>query len=341
MAGAVVVAGVVVGRFAYRNLDTYDRHRAAVEKAGFVEKQATVNGVLFNYAEGPARPGAPALLIIPGQGSDWRSFGRVLPELTRDFHVFAVDVHGHGGTSRALGRYQARQVGADLREFLVQVVQQPAVVSGHSSGGQLAAWLAVNAPDQVRAVLLEDPPMLTTLLPRAKNTWNWQDLATSCHHFLAEHPDGKGDFVAYAWEHQLMWKYFGGGATGLKKAGLEQRRQHPDRPIRLWWFPGADFQRSLAAYDPHFGDAFYTGAWDEGFDHEATLRAIGQPTIYVHAKVDYDGDILRGAADDNDAHRITELLPNERFVQTATGHDVHNEVPREFIGWLRELKHRI
>lgn len=64
------------------------------------------------------------------------------------------------------------------------MISQPVVVSGHSSGGQLAAWLAGHRPDLISAVVLEDPPLFTTLLPRAKQTWNWVDLATTCHDFL-------------------------------------------------------------------------------------------------------------------------------------------------------------
>lgn len=341
LALVMVIAGALIGRWAHHNLDTYDRHREKVENAGYVEKRATVNQITFNYAEGPAN--GPALLIIPGQGSDWKSFGKVLPELAEDFHVFVIDPHGHGLTDRTIDRYTAVQVGADLQQFLIEVVGEPAIVSGHSSGGQLAAWLGANAPDQVSAVLLEDPPMLTTLLPRAEKTWNWVDLATNCHDFLAQYPGypAEGDFAAYAWEHQYMWKYFGDGAERMKRSGVEQRRDNPEQPIRVWWFPGNDYRRSLTMYDPRFGDAFYTGAWDEGFDHEDTLRRIGQPTLHLHATVDYDGEILRGAADDEDAARIMELLPNATYRKTTTGHDIHNEDPRGFIDALRELKGRL
>jgi pimeloyl-ACP methyl ester carboxylesterase len=58
------------------------------------------------------------------------------------------------------------------------VIGETAVVSGHSSGGLLAVWLAANAPDTVRGVILEDPPLFTTTLPRAEKTWNYVDLAT-------------------------------------------------------------------------------------------------------------------------------------------------------------------
>ena len=343
LAIGLVAGGAFIGRFAYNNLETYDRFAAKVEKAGFVEKQAVIDGVTLNYAEGPAN-GQPPLLIIPGQGSDWKSYGEVLPDLADEVHVYAIDPHGHGRSDRAPDRYKARLIADDLHRFLIEVIGEPTIVVGHSSGGQLAALLGANAPHQVSAVLLEDPPMFTTLLPRALNTWNYRDLATSTHNYLEEnpdYPDNSADLPASLWEHQLMWKYFGDGAKNLQAAGVKQRAEHPDRPIKVWWFPGADYQRSLTMYDPRFGDAFYTGAWNDGFDHEETLRSIEQPTTYMHAKVDYDGEILRGAADDDDAARSMALLPNATFVQTDTGHGIHNDDPKLFVDELLKLKARV
>lgn len=337
---SAAAAIAALGRFAYRNTATYKRVRPAVERAGFVENTVDVDGVVLNYAEGPRTPGAPPLLLLHGQASDWKSYGEVLPQLAGDFHVVAVDIPGHGGSDRTPGRYTAVEIGRLLSRFIETLGLRGVIVSGHSSGGQLAAWLGANRPDRIAAVHLEDPPMFTTLPDRAPRTWNFVDLATACHGYLADHPGGEGDFVAYYWEHQYMWKYFGDSADRMRRAGLKLHATHPDRPLAPWWMPGADQRRSLMSYDPRFGDAFYTGAWDTGFDHEATLRAITQPSVYLHAKIDYDGLILRGAADDDDAARIASLLPDTDFIQTRTGHGIHNEAPGLFVRSLRSLAER-
>ena len=53
--GAVVVAaGVAIGFYCDNNLHAEERMIAKARDAGFVEKQATVNGATINYAEGPA-----------------------------------------------------------------------------------------------------------------------------------------------------------------------------------------------------------------------------------------------------------------------------------------------
>lgn len=61
-----MAAGYVVN-----NLKYFDWGMAHVWKASYAEKQATINGSVMNYAEGPDN--GPALLLIHGQSVDLRS----------------------------------------------------------------------------------------------------------------------------------------------------------------------------------------------------------------------------------------------------------------------------
>src|SRR5262249_2106816 len=49
----------------------------------------------------------------------------------------------------------------DAVSFLRDEIKRPAVVYGHSLGAMVAAAVATEAPDLVRAVILEDPPFDT------------------------------------------------------------------------------------------------------------------------------------------------------------------------------------
>jgi pimeloyl-ACP methyl ester carboxylesterase len=180
----------------------------SVWDAGYLEHQATVNGSVVNYAEGPNN--GPALLLIHGQGTDWKSYYPALPALAASFHVFAVDVYGHGGSARVPAKYTNVAIGADLTEFISEVIGTQTIVTGHSSGGLICAWMAAHSPQWVRAVVLEDPPLLATTLPRAQSTWNWVDLASTCHGFLAS---GESDFVAYLVRGARIWTFFGEAPT--------------------------------------------------------------------------------------------------------------------------------
>nr|WP_315990523.1 alpha/beta hydrolase [Desulforamulus aquiferis] len=96
--------------------------------------------------------------MIHGQGVTWENYSVVLPELSEYYHILAVDCHGHGKSSKNPEKYSAEEMGKDFVWFLKKVVGEPMVVSGHSSGGLLAAWLAANSPENILGIVLEDPP---------------------------------------------------------------------------------------------------------------------------------------------------------------------------------------
>ncbi|MBN1412120.1 MAG: alpha/beta hydrolase [Spirochaetales bacterium] len=61
----------------------------------------------------------------------------------------------------------AGRIGTDLGDFMAKVKGEPVSITGNSSGGLLAAWLAANRPEKVNAVLLEDPPLFCQRQSRA------------------------------------------------------------------------------------------------------------------------------------------------------------------------------
>lgn len=338
-AGVAASAATAVGGWALWNLKASDLAQRRTRSAGFTESSVEVNGTTLNYALGPTTDG-PALLLVHGQGVDWQSYARALPALAEELSVFAVDVHGHGRSARDPEKYSAEAIGADLACFIEMVIRELVIVSGHSSGGQLAAWLAGNRPDLIRAAVLEDPPLFTTLLPRAKKTWNWVDLASICHEFLRSE---ETNWPAFSFAHQKLWSFFGDSADRIISSGLVRHSRHPDRPIQLFFMPPGwnDMQRALVNYDPRFGEAFYTGTWDQGFDHEQTLRGIEAPTVLVHARWKYGPDgILQGAIDDDDARRIASLIEDVEVVEVDSGHNVHGEKTDQFVEIIRHIGRR-
>lgn len=342
--GALALAGAAAcGGYLWRNVTYFRRDMHRVERANFAVHQATVDETILNYAEGPDH--GPPLLLIPGQTMDWQNYARVLPELARHFHVFAVDVHGHGGSSRAPHKYTNAAVAQDLAVFIESVIGRPAVVAGHSSGGLIATWLAAHASGRVRAVLLEDPPFLTTHLPRAEQTFNWIDLATNCHTFLAAHAADPGydDFVAHHLAHAAIWDLFGDGADRFREAAVAERRRHPGEPVLLRLMPPLlnESFRALDSYDPRFGEAFYTASWHDDWDEEASLAAIAVPALYVHTKVLHDDNgVLLGAASNAEAEAAAALIPGGEFVRVDSGHGFHFEQPRAYVRTLREFTAR-
>lgn len=329
LAGALALLALGIGTFMLHTMTYYKRNMTAVWRAGFVEKQVIINGREINYAEGPDN--GPPLLLIHGQAADWQNYARVLPELADHYHVFAVDCYGHGRSARAPENYSAAALGSDLAQFIREVIGETAVVSGHSSGGQLALWLAANAPDTVRGVVLEDPPLFTTTLPRAEKTWNYVDLATTAYNFVHS---GETDFVTYQVQHGKFYTLFKELQPRLTQSVLAYRARHPHEPVKVFYMPPVmnELWRGVHTYDPRFGAAFYDGSWNDGFDQADALSRISVPAVLIHTNWRYDeAGILMAAMDDKDAELARSLIPDVQFIKVDSGHGFHFEKPGDFV----------
>ena len=325
LAAALVLAATGYG---VRNLAYASWDCSRVTRAGFVEHQVRVDGSLLNYAEGPDN--GPVMLLTHGQLTDWRSWNRVLPELSQRYHIFAMDCYGHGRSAHDSVKYSAKALAADLHQFLTQVVGDSAIVIGHSSGGLIAARLAADAPDHVRGVVLEDPPFFSSVLPRAENTFNHVGLATTAHEFLRS---GDRDFTAYYIRHDAMWDLFKGAKDRIQRSALSALDKNPDEPPRLIYAPPSfnELLRAIRTYDPRFGEAFYDNTFHEDFDHADTLARITVPAVLIHTNWTYDDNgILLAAMSGDDAERARALIAEVEFHKVDSGHGFHVEEPDHF-----------
>ena len=119
-----------------------------------IEEKSFDNGEFaLNYAEGPE--GGPPLLLLHGTGNRWQAFIRLIPSLSTRWHVYALDLRGHGKSGRAphygFGYYCEDAVG-----FIDEVIREPTVIFGHSLGGRMALTIAANHPTKTRAIILGD-----------------------------------------------------------------------------------------------------------------------------------------------------------------------------------------
>jgi len=321
-----------------RNTTYWQRARRALDRAGFVEKSAMIDGAKLHYAQGPNN--GPALLLIHGQMKDWTTYMRVLPQLAKRFQVYAVDCYGHGGSERAVQRYSNVAMGRDLAVFLRTVIAQPAIVCGNSSGGLLGVQIANEAPELVRKLILEDPPFFSSLPPRFEHTAGY-DLPRIAHDFL---DSNETDFSAYYVSRSAFIGLFGDLAPTMIRSALAQRARQPPQPIHWWFMPPAvnDMFRVLDYYDPRFGEEFYTGTWHRDFDHAQALAALKVPTVLLHAnwQLDASGTTLLGAMDDADAARAADLVDDVDFRRVDAGHAVHFDKPRLFIKIVEDVANK-
>jgi pimeloyl-ACP methyl ester carboxylesterase len=110
-------------------------------------------GVRLRYAEQGDPHGHPVILLH-GYSDSWFSFSRVLPLLDRRYHVYALDLRGHGESDRPEGGYDMRVLGADVVAFMNAERLARVTVVGHSMGSMVAQQVALAVPERVARLVL-------------------------------------------------------------------------------------------------------------------------------------------------------------------------------------------
>jgi pimeloyl-ACP methyl ester carboxylesterase len=125
------------------------------EATMLTEKTFATGNMTLHYVEGPA--GGRPLLMLHGITLRWQNFLSVLPLFSCRYHTYALDLRGHGHSSRATGAYRIEEYAEDVIQFLRAQVTAPAVLLGFSLGAEIAIQVAATAPELTRAIVLEEP----------------------------------------------------------------------------------------------------------------------------------------------------------------------------------------
>jgi pimeloyl-ACP methyl ester carboxylesterase len=323
-------------------LEAQDRASIFVPHA-FPEQLVDLGEIRMNYATAGA-PERPALLLVPAQTESWWGYESVMSVLAEHFQVFAIDLRGQGRSSWTPGRYTLDNMGNDLVRFIDLVIGRPTIVSGNSSGGLLAAWLAAYAkPGQVQGALCEDPPFFAS------------EANPACGHSIRQ---AMGPMFA------LSSKWLGdqwsvGDWAGMQAAApkelprrvavaLGRMRATVGQPVDGAGSAPVEPPQNMKEYDPEWARAFWTGAATAGCDHARMLAAVKAPVLLTHhyRAIDADTAGLMGAISDEQARRVGELVvsagePFEYVNLPDMAHAMHVQDPELFtrllLDWSRTL----
>ena len=122
---------------------------------GFTDHTIDTGEVEIAYSTGPDN--GPTLLLLHGLTDRRDAFPTVIDTLDEMHRVVAIDQRGHGYSGRTPGHYSNDDHARDIRYILENVCQSPTVVWGHSMGGANAIAMAADPPEQLKALILEDP----------------------------------------------------------------------------------------------------------------------------------------------------------------------------------------
>jgi pimeloyl-ACP methyl ester carboxylesterase len=97
---------------------------------------------------------APALLFLHGYADSWRSVEPLIPYLSKNFRIYALDQRGHGQTDDDFDRFTIDDFAADAADFIRWVIERPVILVGHSFGSLVAQRVAVEHKDLVSRLVL-------------------------------------------------------------------------------------------------------------------------------------------------------------------------------------------
>ena len=330
----IVILLVAFGGYWYHNLHWYDKYQKALDKVGAEEKQfALSNGNIINYGE--VRNDKPALLLIHGQMSVWEDYALVMPELCKNWHIYAVDVYGHGESSHDESLYYIDVNGDDIITFINEVIGEPTVVAGHSNGALTAAYIAAYGGENIAGAVLEDPPVFSTEGEGWEQSFAYLDTYKNLH-------DYNNSDITECWEaYYLRHCYWGqlfmkDSMPKLADYAQSYQENHPDEPVKIGFLPSSIWYvfQFAQEYDFAYGERFYDLTWNHGLTHEQILSDIDVPCVYIHAKenIAEDGTYLCAASREQAERAVSYIGDNCRLIETSNSdHIIHTVHMEEYI----------
>ncbi len=258
-----------------------------------VESRLEIGDRHINYVEGPNS--GPPLLLIHGISGRWQDWDSVSDAFATDWHVFSVDLRGHGKSSWTSEGYHWRYYAYDQIEFIERVIGDPAFVIGHSLGASTALGLNAERPDLVRAAVYEDPPLF---VHRRWEGNQFRNGFSATLEVLEANPD----------------------LQTLVDHVKETNPEYDDDRCQ-------DCATKLLAMDPEVFRSTLSGRARANWRSEDLLARAEAPGLLLQAEPS-----LGAALWDEEAVEAMRLLPQAEFEKwDDSGHGMHNSFPERFI----------
>ena len=118
----------------------------------------STDGINLHYVMGGT--GQP-ILLWHGFLETWYCWRKIMPQLARQYTVIVPDMRGYGDSDKPTDGYDAQTLADDFRELVRHLGFDKITLVAHDMGAPTALVYAGQHPDEVRAVVYLDEPVLT------------------------------------------------------------------------------------------------------------------------------------------------------------------------------------
>ena len=126
--------------------------------AGLEESSIQVGDLNIAYLHNSESVDGDTIVLIHGFGANKDNWTRLANELTDQFNIYAIDLPGHGDSSKPLDLgYRFEDQVSHVSKILKALGIEQTHMMGNSMGGAITALYAATYPDQIRTAVLFDP----------------------------------------------------------------------------------------------------------------------------------------------------------------------------------------
>ncbi len=123
-------------------------------------KTTFINEPIFNSTIHVVESGnknKQTILLVHGLNQEGHeTWWEVIPALSQDYHVLALDLPGFGQSSKPKGRYSPTNYAKVINWLVKEYTNKPVIAVGHSMGGSAVLRFASDFPDQVKKLIVID-----------------------------------------------------------------------------------------------------------------------------------------------------------------------------------------
>ena len=256
--------------------------------------------IQINFATGPAN-GSP-LLLLHGVTSNWQSFLPIIPGLSQNYQIFAMDLRGHGLSGKVNRGYTLVDYSADVLHFVQTKLRKSTVVLGHSFGALIAIYIAAKLPQFTRGIILLDPPLIYRTMALKDSPW-------------------AVDREAYHWfstAYDIMRS-----SKSVSEIENSLQGMFPTWPAENRYA----LAHRLNQMDPEVLGMLINYQHMEGYHTDELLKQVGCPVLV------FQGNRSQGAAlTDEDAQYLLKKLERRTVIRLDdAGHNIHETHSKEIV----------
>ncbi len=131
----------------------------ALAQQPYKDRFITTNGIRLHYLDWgvPGSNDKQPFIMLHGIGRVAHSFDHIAPRFKDNYHVYAIDMRGHGDSDwSSEGAYLVEDYAKDIEAFVEQLNLRNIVLLGNSTGGRVVQVYAGLHPERVARLISED-----------------------------------------------------------------------------------------------------------------------------------------------------------------------------------------